>query len=59
MVLTCIVSSSGRRVSGDESCRTKHTVYMSCSCLDKPSQTVTGAARADKRNAKGLFAESK
>lgn len=59
MVLTCVVSSSGRGVSGDGFCRTKRAVYVSCSCLDKPSWMVTAAAMADKCNAKGLFAERK
>lgn len=59
MVSTCVVLSSGKRVCGDGSCRTKHAVYMSCSCLDKPSWTVTDSAKADKFNAKGLFTERK
>lgn len=59
MVLMCVVSSSRRRVSGDGSCRTKRAVYASCLRLDKPSRMVTDAERADKCNAKGLFAERK
>ena len=45
MVSMYIVSSSRRRVSGDGSCRTKRAVYVSCSCLDKPSRMVMDAAR--------------
>jgi len=59
MVLTHVVSSLRSRVSGDGCCRTKRAVYVSCSCLDKPSRMVTDAERADKCNVKGLFAERK
>lgn len=59
MVSTCVISSLGKRVFGDGSCRTKRAVYISRSCLDKPSRTVTHAARADKCNVKGLFGERK
>lgn len=54
------VLSSPRRVCGDGmGAAGAGAVCGSCLFLDKPSRMVTDTARADKCNAKGLFAERK